>query len=312
MLSRRNVRIKAMQTLYALNREVSNVSEVAEKDYYRKTEEAYKLYLYNLYLIHKIATYARRDAAIQAGKYIRDEENDIVSEKFLANSVIVALEGNTEYLKLTNRYNLSALVPTELLRKMYREFTDGADFKAYVQLEEPTDDDHRAILLKLFKFLMSNEYLVDHLEDMFPNLYDDESLMGGAVKRSIKSLPDNPEFYKEHELDKEVVRDFGGELVYQTIRHEKEWEELFIPFLRNWEMDRLAALDAAMIKLALTEFVYCPTVPVKVTINEYVDISKEYSTHKSWEFINGILDRLMKHLKAEGKIQKIGRGLSDN
>lgn len=312
MLSRRNVRIKAMQTLYALNREVSNVSEVAEKDYYRKTEEAYKLYLYNLYLIHKIATYARRDAAIQAGKYIRDEENDIVSEKFLANSVIVALEGNTEYLKLTNRYNLSALVPTELLRKMYREFTDGADFKAYVQLEEPTDDDHRAILLKLFKFLMSNEYLVDHLEDMFPNLYDDESLMGGAVKRSIKSLPDNPEFYKEHELDKEVVRDFGGELVYQTIRHEKEWEDLFIPFLRNWEMDRLAALDAAMIKLALTEFVYCPTVPVKVTINEYVDISKEYSTHKSWEFINGILDRLMKHLKAEGKIQKIGRGLSDN
>ena len=112
--------------------------------------------------------------------------------------------------------------------------------------------------------------------------------------------------------NQEFVHDFGKELLYKAIRHDKELQEMIVEKLNNWKEDRVAVLDMLLLKLGICEFLYFESIPTKVTINEYVGLAKDYSTDKSKRFINGILDRLMKDLDAKGRINKEGRGLKEN
>ena len=146
--------------------------------------------------------------------------------------------------------------------------------------------------------------------DQYPFWQEDKSLVIGALKKIFKQLPTTDEkFFEEYLPDNDTVIDFGKRLIELTMDQAGELEQLIEPTLKNWDMERLAVLDVILIKMALVEFLYFPTIPTKVTLDEYVDISKEYSTPKSKDFVNGILDRLMKSLSEEGKIKKEGRGL---
>ncbi len=148
------------------------------------------------------------------------------------------------------------------------------------------------------------------MDDQYSFWQEDKSLVVGALKKIIKQLPDpNERFFDEYLPDKDTVTDFGRRLIEVTMEQADELEKLIEPTLKNWDMERLAVLDVIIIKMALVEFLYFPTIPTKVTLDEYVDISKEYSTPKSKDFVNGILDKLMKTLLEEGKIKKEGRGL---
>jgi N utilization substance protein B len=149
------------------------------------------------------------------------------------------------------------------------------------------------------------------MEDKFENWIHDKSLVVGAIKKTIKALPATPNFYEDHLPDDETVKEFGEELLHKVLFFDEELLELVKPALKNWDLNRVAVIDLILIKMALCEMLYFPTIPVKVTINEFIDISKIYSTPKSKDFINGILDRLMKKLTEEGKIVKEGRGLID-
>ena len=188
-------------------------------------------------------------------------------------------------------------------------FADAPEYKAYLALEEPTNDDHNKILLELYRFLMGNDIFVEMSEDRYNNLPDDESLVTGAIKKTLKALPANGEFYKEFEPSDETVREFGEQLLRKTCQEDLALFEQIEPTLKNWDADRVAVLDMIMLKMALCELLHFPTIPTKVTLNEFVEISKVYSTEKSKDFINGILDRLMKKLLKEEKIVKEGRGL---
>jgi N utilization substance protein B len=146
-------------------------------------------------------------------------------------------------------------------------------------------------------------------EDRYTNWDDDESLVVGAMKKTVKAFPLKDNFYQEFEPSDMTVREFGEELLRKTCREDSALLAEIEPALQNWDVERVAALDMIMLKMALCELLHFPTIPTKVTLNEFVEISKVYSTDKSKEFINGILDRLMKKLLEENKIVKEGRGL---
>ncbi|MEZ4948878.1 MAG: transcription antitermination factor NusB [Saprospiraceae bacterium] len=147
------------------------------------------------------------------------------------------------------------------------------------------------------------------MEEHFASWQDDESLVVGSVKKLIKSLPVEGRFFDAYEPEEEATQDFGLELLRLTYRNEDELLEDIKPTLQNWDVDRVAILDLIMIKMAVCELTMFPSIPTKVTLNEFVEIAKSYSTDKSKDFINGILDRLMKQLSKDGKINKEGRGL---
>jgi N utilization substance protein B len=309
MVSRRNVRVKVLQTLYALSRDPAQTPVWAETFYRQKIGEPYRLYLYSLYLLVRINSYARKDSAIKASKFLPTEEDLLQSERLSDNPVALSLEKNNGFQDLLKKENLLSLPDPDLLRQVYYAFVKTDAVRAYLAEPSPSESAHVEILLKLLKFVFQHELVKEHLEDHFPNLLDDESLVLGAAKRTIKSLPANTDFYLDHAPDPEVVVDFGENLLYRTVRDDKELMDIIAPSLQNWDPERLAVLDMIILKMAVTEFLHCPTVPTKVTLNEYVDIAKEYSTPKSREFVNGVLDRLMKDLLESGRIVKEGRGL---
>ena len=149
------------------------------------------------------------------------------------------------------------------------------------------------------------------MEDAYAEWVDDKSLIIGAIKKSLKKLPAEDNFFLKFFPEDETIKDFGLELLEHTFEHNKALLEYIKPTLKNWDHERLAVLDMILLKMAITEFIHFPTIPTKVTLNEYVEISKTYSTPKSKDFINGILDKILQELDADGKIQKEGRGLLD-
>ncbi len=166
------------------------------------------------------------------------------------------------------------------------------------------------MLLELFRFCRRNELFNEIIEDHYANWEDDKSLIIGTIKKVLKALPsDDENFIMEHYPDKETTKEYGEFLLSRTLKEDDLLLKQIEPVLQNWDAERVAVLDMIMIKMALCEFMYCPTIPTKVTLNEYVELAKNYSTSKSKEFVNGILDRLLQDLISKGKIVKEGRGL---
>ena len=147
------------------------------------------------------------------------------------------------------------------------------------------------------------------MEDFYASWDEDKSLIVGALKKTLKALPAKEDFYEVHRPTEETTVEFGETLLTQVHKTDKELLELIEPTLKNWDAERVAVIDMILLKMALCELLGFPTIPTKVTLNEFVEISKLYSTDKSKDFINGILDRLMKKLHDDGKIKKEGRGL---
>jgi len=168
-------------------------------------------------------------------------------------------------------------------------------------------EDHRDVLLALYKSLTKNELFNETLDDHYATWQENKSLVIGAIKKTLKQEENDDTFYNNYLPEKETVEEYGAELLHKYYQTEKELEILIEPNLNNWEIDRVAVIDRILLKMALCEFLYFETIPTKVTLNEYVEISKAYSTPKSKEFINGILDKLKTLLTEEGKIHKVER-----
>ncbi len=309
MLSRRSVRIKVMQLLYMLNRDEQLAFPDLVKDYNDGIWKTYELYIFHLYLLLKITQYAEKDAANRASKHLPTDEDKVFTPRLYSNPCIQSLANHTDFLNIVARYKANEGIDDDHIRSMYQAFHDTPEYLAYLALPEPTNEDHVKILLELYRFLVNNDIFIELSEDRYNNWPDDESLVVGAVKKSIKAMPVEGAFYKEFEPSDETVREFGEQLLRKTCQEDQSLFEHIEPTLKNWDADRVAVLDMIMLKMALCELLHFPTIPTKVTLNEFVEISKVYSTDKSKDFINGILDRLMKKLLKEEKIVKEGRGL---
>ena len=309
MLSRRSVRIKVMQLLYMLNRDEQLTTKDLVKSYKDGIWKTFELYIFQLYVLLRVAQYAEKDAEIRAAKLLPSDDDKSFDPRLSKNDCTRSLANHVEFLNLVQKYKVNENLDEDLIRNLYQAFAETAEYKTYLTLEAPEQAEHHKILLDLYKFLAAHELYSDMSEDRYNNWADDESLVAGAMKKTLKALPVGGKFYEEHEPSDATVLEFGEELLRKTCEEDRS---LFIeiePTLKNWDAERVATLDMVMLKMALCELLYFPTIPTKVTINEFVEISKIYSTEKSKEFINGILDRLMKELLEKGKIVKEGRGL---
>jgi N utilization substance protein B len=312
MLSRHNIRIKALQSLYAYSQSENTSTATAEKSYLRAVQESYRLYLLNMLYLVKVADYSKTDFDIKSRKFVPTEEDKKATLKLYENPVLVALRDNEDLHARLRREKLSNLVDEDLVRTLYQKFSKSDYHKSYIEMQEVPLREHQYCLVNLYKAMLEEELFLDHLEDISPTYADDQSLIFGAVKRSLRALPEDEDFYKEQYPNQEFVHDFGKELLYKAIRHDKELQEMIVEKLNNWKEDRVAIMDMLLLKLGICEFLYFESIPTKVTINEYVGLAKDYSTDKSKRFINGILDRLMKDLDSKGLINKEGRGLKEN
>jgi len=293
-----------------MNRDETITSRLSMKQYDLSVATSYKIYLLNVLQFYKIAEYALEDVKIRASKHLPTEEDKNFSTKIYQNSIIQTIIESESFSSIVRKEKLDKMLDSDTTRKIYKEFVKTDTFKQY-QARTNNLEDHREVLLEMYKFMVKHELFEERLEDYFSSWQDDKSLVIGAMKKTIKRVNGEDDFHTQHLPESETVKEYGEDLLYKVMEKDQELFDIIEPTLQNWEAERVATIDMILLKMALCELMYFETIPTKVTINEYVDISKIYSTPKSKEFINGILDKLMKQLKEEGKIKKVGRGLVD-
>lgn len=300
-----------MQVLYAMSRDGELSKQQAVKLYRQSISKSYELYLFNLLQFMKLAEYSKEDYKRRQSKLRPTEIDKKFKPLLFENPLIQSLVENTGLQQQFRKFNLHQLIGEDYVRLLYQDFTKTEAYTALLNQKDNTYDFYRQTLLSLYKTCVSSEHFTDLMEDFYITWSDDKSLVVGAMKKTIKALPVTGEFYNEYLPEPEAVTDFGEHLLNEVIERDGEFLEMIEPTLKNWDVDRLAVIDMILLKMALCELLDFPTIPTKVTLNEFVEISKLYSTPKSKDFINGILDKLMKKLNTEGKIVKEGRGLID-
>ncbi len=300
-----------MQVLYAQSRDESLDYNATMKEYWKKIDDSFHLLLFSLYNLIQITKIASEDQEKRKSKHLPTELDKKFTSKLWSNPMIQALVKNKTIQTKFEKLYFAQKVDKDHFKTIYYEFVKEEAYTTFLT-NETTNDENLEMLLELFRFCRRNELFNEIIEDHYANWEDDKSLIIGTIKKVLKALPSEDEnFIMEHYPDDETTKEYGEFLLSETLKEDKTLLQYIEPVLQNWDADRVAILDMIMIKMALCEFMYCPTIPIKVTLNEYVELAKNYSTSKSKEFVNGILDRLLQDLKAKGNIVKEGRGLLD-
>ena len=315
MLNRRHLRIKVLQILYAFFQTEGKDPLQAEKELFRSIDKMYELYMYFLLSFEEIVTFAERRLE-ERQKKIRPSEEDLrPNRKFVDNPIFeffinnIELRKNSEKMKI----NWGGAVKNDLMRKLFVHISETDAYIDFLSSDEDTFEEKKKYAVSLFKTEIANFSL---LHDFFENesIYwlDDIDLICSMVLKTMKSVKEEVNeysailpLYKDSDDEKGFIK----KLIRKTISKDKENTELIDKLTDNWELDRIAKMDIILLKMALTELTELPSIPKKVTLNEYIEISKFYSTPKSQVFINGILDKAVVLLAKTGEMKKSGRGL---
>jgi len=318
MLGRRHFRSKVLQGLYAYFQGGEPRMEMAEKNLLRSIDQITELYYIQFsFFLELIDFYERRmeDAKL---KFYPTHEELHPNTKLIINRVVARLRENKDLEARFREYKISWTENQEEVRKVYVRLRESQEHRDYLNSKEDSyKEDQDFVVRILKKFILRSEELQYFCEERSIHWADDFEVAASFMLKSIRLMPEEfPEtgslpglFMKGHEADPKEEHQFIVELFRKTISHSAEYEEMIRGRLMNWELDRIALTDIILIKMALVEFLHFPTVPVKVTLNEYIELSKHFSTVKSKLFINGILDKLLSDLIEEDKIKKTGRGL---
>lgn len=314
MLNRRHLRIKVLQALYAYFQSDEENYRRTEKELFDAIDRIYDLYIYLLLAIPEVKVFAERRID-ENKKKIRPTEEDLNPNlKFVNNSIIRKIEESSKLRTISeeNKVNWIGDEKQEIFRKMFLHIRESETYFEHMNNGADGFEADKQFLIDLFKVEIANfPLLYNYFEEMSIHWLDDIDLACTMVLKTLKTIDaENDELvildlYK----DEEDEREFTRELLRKTISMDKENEALIDELTKNWELDRIAKMDVILMKMAITEFQVFKTIPTKVTLNEYIEISKFYSTPKSNGFINGVLDKAIIRLQEEKKIMKIGRGL---
>ncbi|MBI1837344.1 MAG: transcription antitermination protein NusB [Flavobacteriia bacterium] len=313
MLNRRHLRIKVLQTLYAYFQSKSENFRSTENELIQSVERIYDLYLLLILSfgeLHALAEYRHEENK----KKLRPTEEDLLpNTKFVDNEIIkILLESKAlRNVSESRKVNWVGDETQEMFRKIFNVLRESETYFEFMNNGEKSFEDDRAFVIQLFKTEIANsEILYNYFEEKSIHWMDDIDLACTMVLRTLKTFtPEGPNQILDLYKDEEDETKFIKELLRNTISMNKENEKLITDLTKNWELDRIAKMDIILMKMAITEFQIFNNIPTKVTLNEYIEISKFYSTPKSNTFINGILDKAIDALNNENKIQKIGRGL---
>ncbi len=313
MLNRRHIRVKVMQTIYALSSKEHFDLQQEDKFTVESMNQMYNLYLLMLDLMVEVHAFAKAEQEKISKKILATEEEKNPNTKFINNQVLTKLSDNGELRDEISKRKLKHWRQNdEYVAIIYNEIVASDRYASYMEEEETTFKIDRKLIVDLYtEIIAPNDKLYDYIEDARLTWIDDLPMINMAVLRRLGKLkPASPESSLLPSLFKnEEDVNFGTELLEKTVANETFLANEITENTPNWDKERIADVDMVLIKMALCEFLKFPTIPVKVTINEYLEISKEYSTPKSSIFINGILDKLVKQYEREKRLKKEGRGL---
>ena len=302
MISRRNIRVKVMQSLYTLDTMNNEISAAEAVRLLRKQiDQSRQLFVYLVYFLSEVARYAERDALKKASKHLPSEEDLNINTKIVGNELLWKIVEEQSYVFAVSETKPEFLMDEELLKKTYQILTVSEEYLEYISIQSRDKKGEKDILEFIFTNLMlPNENFISHLEEHFINWDDDAEMMNLMMINFLQK----PATYNFYEFVGKEKWAFAKGLLETTIEKKEISMELLKPKLKNWDADRIASLDLIIIEMGISEFLFFETIPTKVTINEYIDLAKDYSTPQSGQFINGILDNIHKELTAEGRINK--------
>lgn len=309
MLGRRQLRAKAMQSLYSYYRGNKDL-KLVEKNMVNGINDIQKLYYALLTLTLAVRDEAQRKIDIGLAKNFPTEAERNPNLKFVENSIFDILENNETLQDFSAKNKqLDWSVEEVYPAKIFKEFTEDAKFAAYMNTSEKSFDADRDLILYLFaNYIAPNDDVLNFVGDLNLSWADDLHIANTMVMNTIKAFTPSENKLFTLLLDPEHL-EFTKELIRISVRHEDEFNQIIEEKAQNWDLDRIALIDRLIIQMALAEFLYFPSIPPKVTLNEYVEMTKSYSTPKSKTFVNGILDKSLKDLKEAGKIRKSARGM---
>jgi len=280
----------------------------------RDVDEVYREYLLILDLLVSLTEMTANDQFDQQNKHIVKNIPEVFY-KLKNNKILLALAESKKLQELCGRHN--ARFAKDAVKSYYKEYLQLLpEYTAYKEKAEADLEEDRAILLEIFKkSVLKTKHIEDVLESDDLNWIENKSIVKGMVVKTLKSvglMADPEEMILEISLNWEDDKQYFKDIYDNTCRDDEAFEKLIRDKVQNWDMERLAILDKVILKMALAEMIYCPSIPIKVSINEFIELSKIYSTPKSKQFVNGLLDKMSEELVTEGKIRKSGRGLIDN
>ncbi len=277
-------------------------------------DDVYEMYISMLALIVDITDYTAHDAAERANKHLPTHEDLNPNQKLLHNKFANVLKQNPDYVALVKKYGINWFSDPELIKAVFNKLKEPKEYQAYLaeDFEETLESSKEIIKFIFRKMLLKNANVIQAFEDNFINWPVDREVMQGMVAKTIKNFTsDDPFENKLTPISADWAEDsrFVKDLFAYTLKNDDKYQDLIAERTKNWESERIALMDTILMKMAICELMNFPSIPVKVTINEYLDLSKDYSTPKSNTFINGILDKILNDLKKSNSIKKIGRGL---
>lgn len=321
MLSRRHLRIKVLQALYAFIQSDNERLDLGEKELLKSINKLYEIYIYQISFLIEIAEFAQKRMNENKEKFFPTPDDLDPNTRFVNNKLIRQITDNRDFRKHFDAYKINWADQEEMIRKIYKEILDGDDYKAYMASSNNSYNEDREILIKIVKKQISrSEILQYYYEEKDIHWSDDFHTANLLVIKTLKSFKESwdeyhklPSLLKEDEFDdKNEDREFVKYLFRKTVIRGDEYSQLIDEKVKNWEMDRIAVMDILIIKMALVELLEFPSIPIKVSLNEYIELAKMYSTPKSKIFVNGVLDKLIFDLKEKKLIKKTGRGLLES
>ncbi len=318
MLYRRHLRIKVLQSLYSWYTGGQSELPKAERELLEGIDKLYELFIYQLSFVLEVKKFAEERLEQNKKKFYPTEEDLNPNLKFVQNPVFKVLETNKSFHRLVASYKINWSDEEEMIRKFYAELRKTNFYKKYMSSATSSFDEDKKFMIQMTDQLLSEfeslRFFYEEKSIYFVDGYDLVLLLlikffETASPRFTEDTP-MPGIYKEYKEKNEDL-DFVKVLFRKTILGDDESTEIIKSKTKNWEYDRIPLMDIILLKMAINELQEMETIPLKVTLNEYIELAKYFSTANSKVFVNGVLDKLIGEFKSEGKINKSGRGLKE-
>jgi N utilization substance protein B len=311
MINRRHIRVKVMQSVYAILQSHNDDIIREEKFLKHSILKMYDLYVLNLQLLVEVQKLAAKKIALSRKKILATQEDLKPNTKFIDNKLIntiaesVSVEG---YVELNNLRNWE--LESEYVKIVFDQLQESDLYKKYINTSDPSYKVDKAFVIDFFKEIIApNDKLGEYYEDTMISWVDDIPFVNTWVVKTLSKQKEHQIFVLGSLYKDKDDEDFVSQMFRKTVLKNSEYEKEIENKTPNWETDRIADIDMILIKMAISEFLNFPSIPTRVTINEYIEISKDYSTERSSYFINGVLDKISKEFIENKRIVKIGRGL---
>ncbi len=303
MISRRNIRVKVMQTIYA--GETSDPvmpADKARKALDTQFEQSRLLFTYLVSLITEVARYAETDARQRASKHLPSQADLSVNTKISGNTLLWQILEDASFKAAASETTVQQILDQDIIRQIYQRLAESELYRTYITLPSREKKDEKEIMTFIFTdLILPDESVMGHVEEHFTQWDDDGEMMLQLVLNYLGK----PGMINFQDLVSAEKRQFAHTLLRTAMEKKEQCLDLIRPKLKNWDAERIAALDMILMRMGVCELLWFETIPAKVTINEYIDLAKEYSTPQSGQFVNGILDNIHKELSQEGQLRKV-------